>query len=214
MIDGLAVGLGDEFADDAFPYIAGATDWQGLSSPDVIWIGVGIIGLVTQQLNNFPAFTGRLKQGMLNTLVLDHLMKTGFFNAFDEFRTVPGNPATGVFPGAAEPEFYVGVSLGGIMGTWLAALSPHIQRFNVDVPGINFGMLLQRSTQFTDFENQLFVIGLTDPMDTILGLGLLHEQWVTSEPASMARHVTGLVDTPLPDHHGAPTAGKNLLMAF
>ncbi|MCH7708383.1 MAG: hypothetical protein IH884_07820 [Myxococcales bacterium] len=212
MVDGLAAGLVDEFADDAFPYIAGATDWQGLSSPDVIWIGVGIIGLATQQLNNFPAFTGRLKQGMLNTLVLDHLMKTGFFNAFDEFRTVPGDPDTGVFPGASEPEFYVGISLGGIMGTWLAALSPHIQRFNVDVPGINFGLLLQRSTQFTDFENQLSVIGLTDPMETILGLGLLHEQWVTSEPASMARHVTGLVDTPLPDHHGAPTAGKNLLM--
>ncbi|MEE8475568.1 MAG: hypothetical protein V3T01_09475, partial [Myxococcota bacterium] len=76
----------------------------------------------------------------------------------------------------------------------------------------NFGMLLQRSTQFASFEAQLEEVGLDDPMETLLGLGLLHEQWVSSEPASMARHVTGLMDTPLPDHHGAATAGKNLLM--
>jgi hypothetical protein len=55
-------------------------------------------------------------------------------------------------------------------------------------------------------------VGLTDPMDTALGYGLLHEQWVSSEPASAARHVTGLVDTPLDDPSGSPLPGKKMLM--
>ena len=63
---------------------------------------------------------------------------------------------------------------------------------------INFSLLLQRSTQFSVFENVLATVGLTDPVDRALGIGLLHEQWVTAEPAGYARHVTGLVDPPLP----------------
>jgi hypothetical protein len=30
--------------------------------------------------------------------------------------------------------FYYGISLGGIMGTWFAALSPDLERLNVDGP--------------------------------------------------------------------------------
>jgi hypothetical protein len=38
--------------------------------------------------------------------------------------------STGVFPGAAEETYYVGVSLGGIMGLFTAALTPDIERFH------------------------------------------------------------------------------------
>lgn len=216
MVDGVAGGLLDLFADDEFPYIAAATDWRGLSNPDYTWVGCGIVGGCLlpgpHQLNNFPAFTGRLKQGMLNTLVLAHLMKIGLFNELDEFQTTAGQPSTGVLPGSSEEQFYVGISLGGIMGTWLAALTPDIQRFNVDVPAMNFSLLLHRATPFSDFEDFLWNVGLRDPMDTALGYGLLHEQWVSSEPASAVRHVTGLVDTPLDDPSGAPLPGKNMLV--
>ncbi len=213
MVDTLAAGLVDEFADDSFPYIAGATDYRGLSSFDFNWVGAGIIGLFNHQLNNFPAFTARLKQGMLNTLVLTHLMKGTLLNDFAEFQTDPGTgSSTGVFPGSGEQEFYVGVSLGGIMGTWLAALTNDIQRFNIDVPAMNFSLLLQRSTQFITFESLLSNVGLADPMETALGLGLLHEQWVSSEPASAVRHVTGLVESPLDDHDGQPGIAKHMLM--
>jgi hypothetical protein len=91
--------------------------------------------------------------------------------------------------------FYYGISLGGIMGTWLAALTPDIQRFGVDVPGINFACLLQRSTQFGRFQDLLVSTGLTDPMQTILGIGVLQELWVAGEPAGYARHITS---DPLP----------------
>ena len=146
-----------------FPYIAGATDWRGLSSLDLVWLLVNVVGNPTtgHQLNNFPSFTARLKQGEINTLVLARLMDTGYFNRLPEFQRTPGDASTGVFPGAAAETYYVGVSLGGIMGLFTAALTPDIERFNIDVGAINFSLLLQRSTQFSVFETVLATVGLT-----------------------------------------------------
>jgi hypothetical protein len=205
---GGATGLANQLP-GPFPYIVGATDWRGLSSLDLIWLLVNVVGNPTtgHQLNNFPSFTARLEQGEINTLVLTRLMDSGYFNRLPEFQRTPGDPSTGVFPGAAEETYYFGVSLGGIMGLFTAALTPDIERFNIDVGAINFSLLLQRSTQFSVFETVLATVGLNDPMDTALGLGLLHEQWVTSEPAAYARHITGLVEPPLP---GSPA--KKILM--
>ena len=72
-----------------------------------------------------------------------------------------------MFPGPGEEEYYYGISLGGIMGTWFSALTPDIERFGVDVPAINFSCLLQRSTQFAAFDALLDGIGITDPMQTL-----------------------------------------------
>jgi len=192
------------------PYIAGATDWRGLSSFDSIWLAVQVIGLPLpygNRLNNFQALPDRLKQGQVNTLVLSHMMKTGFFNRLEEFQRVPGDPSSGVFPGPGQEAFYVGVSLGGIMGLHHAALSTDIERFNIDVGAINFSLLLQRATPFVAFDELLANIGLVDPMEVALGLGLLHELWVSAEPAGYVRHVTGQVDPPLPG-----TPAKKILM--
>jgi pimeloyl-ACP methyl ester carboxylesterase len=192
--------LGGAFVD--WTYIAGATDWRGLASPDLAWVGTRIIGIGTSQLHNFEAFPDRLRQGMLNTLVLARMMKRGIFNRHTAFETPS---LEGVFPGAAEEMYYYGISLGGIMGTWLAALTPDIERFGVDVPAINFSCLLQRSTQFTSFEALISSIGLTDPMEVALGTQLLHELWVSAEPAGYARHIT---TDPLP---GAGSASRILM---
>jgi hypothetical protein len=133
---------------------------------------------------------------MLNTLVLARMMKEGHFNVDPAFQTGAG-PETGAFPGPGEEMFYYGISLGGIMGTMFAALSPDLERLNIDVGAMNFSLLLQRSTQFgfgggglPSFENLLVGIGLTDPMETLLGIGLIHELWVRGEPAGYARHIT------------------------
>ncbi|MEE9606881.1 MAG: hypothetical protein V3U03_04020 [Myxococcota bacterium] len=184
-----------------FDYIAGATDYRGLSRPDFEWIGAQVLGGFlgpNHRLNNFPSFVDRLKQGMVNTLTLAHAMKRGWFNFLEPFQRVPGDVSSGVFPGPDEEEYYYGASLGGIMGLWLGALTPDIERMGIDIGAINFSLLLQRSTQFSLFEDALANVGLDDPMDAALGLGLLHEMWVTSEPAGYARHVTGLVEPPLP----------------
>jgi len=193
MVDGIPDLIGA--AGLEFPYIAGATDWRGLSAVDLAWVGGRIIGIGSHQLNNFAALPDRLRQGMLNTLVLARMMKDGFFNNNAAFQL----SGVGVFPGATEDEYYYGISLGGVMGLFTSALTPDIERFGFDVPSMNFSMLLQRSTQFTAFEALLGAIGLNDPMDRILGLGLFHELWVSAEPAGYARHIT---TDPLPGSGG------------
>jgi hypothetical protein len=190
-------------------YIAGGTDWLGLSdnrdtTSDENWIGFNIIGIGSSALNQFPAFTDRLRQGMLNTLVLGKLMKLGIFNRDAAFQTAPN---VGVFPGPTEEMYYSGSSLGGIHGTEFAALTPDIERFQLDVPSIAFSCLLQRSVDFVTFEAILPSSGINDPIEYALFLDLLHELWVSAEPAGYATHVT---TNPLP---GSGTAKKVFLSA-
>jgi hypothetical protein len=123
---------------DAYDYISGGTDWIGLSSnrdkgSDVLWIGTHIIGFGVSAFNNFRAFPDRLRQGVLNTLVLGKLMKRGLFNRDPAFESAPG---VGVFPGPAEEMFYYGISLGGIYGTYFSGLTPDVERFGLDVPSM------------------------------------------------------------------------------
>jgi hypothetical protein len=183
-------GSGDDvvtaFDDVGLDYVAGATDWRGLSRPDSLWVALAVVGVGTSQLNNFPAFVDRLKQGLLNTLLLARMMKRGDFNLDPAFQVAPGVGAVPVGTDA----FYFGSSLGGIMGTLVAALTPDIERFNIDVPAMNFSLLTQRSTQFTAFESLFQSIGLTDPMETLVLLSLQHELWVRAEPAGYIHLLT------------------------
>lgn len=177
---GTGDGLVVQFGDLGLDYVSGATNFRGLSSPDLSWVATKIIAFGGEsQLNNFPALPDRLKQGMINTLLLAHMMKRGDFNVDPAFELASG---VGALTPAAE-EYYFGASLGGIMGTYFASLTTDVERFNVDVPAVNFSLLLQRSTQFTVFETLLTSIGLTDPMEVLLGLSLQHELWVRAEPA-------------------------------
>ena len=129
---------------------------------------------------------------MLNALVLAKMMKLGLFNRDPAFEIAPG---VGAFPGPSEEMFYYGISLGGIHGTWMSALSPDMDRFGLDVPAVNFSCLLQRSTQFSSFETVIHAIGITDPMQFALFVGLINELWVSAEPAGYVRHITS---DPLP----------------
>jgi hypothetical protein len=172
-------------------YVAGATNWTGWSgfttgAQDGLWIGGQIIGLGSSQLENFPAFPDRHRQGQLNTLILSRLLKTGAFNAHPAFQYADGS---GVLPEEAE-QYYYGISMGGVQGLFHAALSQDIEKFGIDVGSMNFSFLLQRSTQFPIFDALLTSIGLSDPLDQLVGLGLLHELWVSADPAGYMTHVT------------------------
>ena len=195
MVLGVPPGIATE---GPWTYIAGGTEWLGLSNGGAgqIWVANSIVGLGASQLNNFAAFPDRLRQGMSNQLVLGRMMKLGTFNRDPAFQL----SSVGVFPGAGEEMFYHGISLGGIMGTYFSGLTPDVERFSVDVPAANFGCLLQRSTQFSLFEALLPPIGLDAGLEQALGTGaLIHELWVSAEPASLVRHITS---DPLPGSGG------------
>jgi len=201
--EGMVLGIpGSKDMWDDWDYIAGGTDWIGLSSrrddsSDFAWIGTYIVGIGTSQVNNFPAMVDRLRQGMLNQLVLGKMMKLGLFNRNAAFDHPLGGG--GVFPGPSEEMYYYGISLGGIHGTLFSALTPDVERFALDVPAISFGCLLQRSTQFQAFDLVIQSIGVTDPVQTALLISLINELWVSAEPAGYARHIT---TDPLPGSGG------------
>ncbi len=183
----------------AFSRVAGATDWLGLSSNDLDFRSVGasfIVQSVLFDLGNFGTLPDRLRQGMTNTLVLGRMLKRGVFNGHAAFRT-PGG--AGVLAGAGAPLDYFGVSLGGIMGLELAALSPDVRRASVDVPGSNFSMLMQRSRAIGLIGTFLYFMN-PDPLSQVLLFGLLEELWDSGEPAGYLTHVT---EDPLPGS-GAP----------
>ncbi len=183
-------------------YVGGATDWRGLSAPDINGFATSfVVSQITFQLKNIAALADRLRQGQLNALLLAHMMHSGAFNTAPQFQTPTG---TGVFIGPQQPGYYYGISLGGIMGLMFSALSPDVQRVNIDVGSINFSLLLQRATPFIDFENVLELTGLDDPMKQALALGITHELWARGESAGYATHIT---KNPLPG-----TNAKNVLM--
>lgn len=183
------------------PYVGYATDWRGLSGgstgPDLFFLGFNVIGIGEHKFNNFRALPARLKQGQTNMLLLAHMIDTGFFNRLPIFWADPSDSATAVLP-VGETGSYLGISLGGIHGTLVAALDPYTLRYNVDVPAMNFSLLEQRSTQFELFLGLIEDLGLMDPMTLAVVLQLQHEQWVSADPAAYARHITGLVEPPLP----------------
>jgi hypothetical protein len=175
-----------------FDFVSVATNWSGLSGPDVAGpLDQTFIFQLIVDPSLFPALPDRLRQGQLNTLVLARLLARGAFNGHAAFQLPSGGGAidTGVKP------YYFGASLGGIMGTMFGALSPDVEKLNVDVPAINFSLLLHRATPFIQFE-QLITLLNRDALDQSLGLALQHELWVRGEPAGYATHVTS---NPFPD---------------
>jgi hypothetical protein len=183
--DGMVEAFSDTFAQNA-SYAAAATDWRGLASPDLIWLAVQVIGFGTNQFNNFPVLPDRLKQGQINTQLLARMVKRGDFNVDPAFHVAPG---VGGMPGNDDEMFYYGISLGGIMGTFFAALTPDVERFNIDVPAMNFSLLLQRSTQFSTFEILVANVGLSEPLDQLVSVSLQHELWVRADPAGFVHRL-------------------------
>jgi hypothetical protein len=177
-------------------FVAGGTNWSGLSAPDVANLFDSFIIRMIADVDVFEALPDRLRQGQLNTLLLARMLKQGVFHMDPAFR---GPAGRGVIDTRATA-YYFGVSLGGIMGTMFAALTPDVRKLNVDVPAINFSLLLQRAKPFKQFEIFVgFVNG--DPTEQLVGYGLNHELWVRGEPAGYANHVTG---KPLAPLRGSP----------
>jgi hypothetical protein len=191
---GTGVGVVEDLASfPGFDFVAAATNWSGLSGPDVgPDLFASFIVQVISDVDRFPALPDRLRQGQLHTLVLARMLKRGHFDA-DPAAQIGGHGAIDV----KAPTYYFGASLGGIMGTMFAALTPDVERLNVDVPAINFSLLLQRATPFIEFQQLLNLVS-TDPMDQAIGLGLNQELWVRGEPSGYANHVTGRPLAPLP----------------
>lgn len=198
-------------------FVICGTDEIGMSTSDL-----GTVVQALKDLSGFPAVADRLQQGLLNEMFLARLMilSDGLVSK-NAFAVDPGGADRSQVPGGAgaaddpvlpglEPTirtgtnvraFYRGNSQGGIMGGALTALAPDFDRSSLGVTGMNYSVLLTRSSawaseratvKYSTFFNPSYPDELTRP----LALGLVQMLWDRGEPNGYAHRMT---DDPLPN---------------
>ena len=176
-----------------FDFILAATDWVGMSEAD----RDPIIGFIAD-LSNFRGLPDRLQQAMLNFMLLGRLL-----TATDGFSSDPAFQLDGQPLIDPQQLYYYGISQGGIEGAAYMALSTETIRGVLGVPAANYSILLQRSTDFTEFQ---FILNLDypDELDRALLYPLIQQLWDRAEPQGYLSH---LVADPLPE-----TPAKKILI--
>ncbi len=152
-----------------------AADLTGMAEDD----GPMVPSLVAD-LSRFPSLADRLHQGLTEWIVLCRAMRA----QLDKL------PALGKWKVKVNPDelFYSGISQGGIFGASFVALSPDVKRGHLGVPGNNYSLLLQRST---DFENFFLILAssYSFPPDQAVTLAAMQQLWDATDPVSHYRHL-------------------------
>ena len=176
-----------------------ATDWAGFATQDL-----PTVGLILQDLNNFPKLIDRSQQGFVNFMFLGRAMiHNGGFGSTPAFQ-FGGQPVID-----NDRLYYDGNSQGGILGGSLVALAPDFDRGVLGVPGMNYSTLLRRSVDFTPYAEGTFVDGTPNTeaglydnypseLERPLILGLVQMLWDRGEANGYAHHMTDdpLANTP------------------
>jgi hypothetical protein len=192
---GLLGGLGElnagNIADMASEHnmVFCGTEWSGMASEDVPNAVASL-----NDLSNFPSIPDRLQQGFVNFQMLGRLMLHP--------QGLSTHPS---FAGLLDTRalFYDGNSQGGIMGGALTALSVDFRRAVLGVPGMNFSLLLQRSSNW-DLYGAILKPAYPAEADRVLSLSLIQMLWDRGEGNGYAHHMT---DDPLRD-----TPAKKVLL--
>ena len=189
-----------------------ATDWTGMASSDV---PNAVMALT--DFSRFPLLGDRVQQGELNFLYLARLLvhPKGFasdpaFQWDDKTPFIDSRTA-----------YYDGNSQGGIYGGTVCAVSVDVRRCVLGVPGMNYSVLLPRSSDYvakqrvdefdptlvdpTDPESVLEQIGYSQLFDSaypdqrqrLLIMTMIQSLWDRSDPNGYANHMrSGLPNTP------------------
>jgi hypothetical protein len=157
-----------------------ATDWIGMSGGDILNV-VGILG----DLSKFNTLADRVQQGILNTLFLGRAMKHD-----DGLVTDPAFQDGGGDPLIATGElFFDGNSQGAIIGGAATAVAQDWTRAVLGVPGMNYSLLLQRSSDWPTYES-IMQVAYPNTLDQLIGLNLIQALWDRAETNGYAHHLT------------------------
>jgi hypothetical protein len=173
------------FALAPFRLMACATDEIGMAQQDVP-------NTITDlnNLSGFPSIPDRLQQGMIDFLYLgrDLINKGGFCSSL--VFQVNGKCVIDT-----SHLFYDGGSQGAIFGGALSAIDPDFTRAALNVAGMDYGLLLTRSSDFPEFA-QFFYTAYPDPLERSMLFSLEEDLWDHGETDGYAEHITS---KPLPD---------------
>lgn len=194
------LGSGDEINsghlqdfDNQYNFIAGATDWIGMSGEDL-----PSILAFTSDVSGFPILPDRLQQAMLNFILLGRLMIAPDGFASDPAFQLDGEPLIDT-----QQLYFYGISQGGIAGGVYMALATDSVRGVLGVGAANYSILLQRSVDFSTFQAAAEQ-NYTDELDFQLLLGLIQQLWDRADPQAYLPYI---VENPLPG-----TPAKKVLM--
>jgi hypothetical protein len=189
--------LNDDFVaqlaeDHCFVIIAG--DFIGLTSRQL-----ALAPLAVNDLNRGPQIADKLGQSVIDFMALENL-------AHGPMAQAPEFQFNGQSVIDTSNIFYVGGSLGGIMGNTIMAYDPNLTRAVLAVPGANWWMMIERSNAWSLLigaaqgaypDSEIYQLSLS----MALGMGL-----EPFDPLTTAAHV---IKDPL---FGNPT--KNVLMWY
>ena len=146
---------------------------------------------VLQNFSTFATFPDRLQEGMVAGLYLGRLMihPQGLVSnaAFKNGANQPVIDTTKLF--------YDGNSQGGIFGGALTAVSPDFTRSVLGVVGMNYSLLVWRSTDFSSYLDAAFKPAYTNALDRELIVNVAQSLWDRGEGDGYAQHMTA---DPLP----------------
>ena len=157
--------------------VAFAVDMVGMADPDYDTVVASISG----DVGAFKAVVGRQHQGIINSLLAMRMMKGRFWKD----PLVQDNGKSVIDPTHC---YYRGDSQGGIFGTTYMALSTDVTRGLLGEPGMPYGLLLNRSKDFSPFFFVLLVF-YKDSLDLQLVLGLVQMHWDRTEPNGYAPYI-------------------------
>lgn len=177
---------GQKFANDK-GYILFATDWIGLSKTEnpLSTVGSGAIADALKSFNHVAWVTDRLQQSIINAMVLAQTVRGKMVNdpVMSDTGMMGGTPI-----GDPAQLVYWGISLGGIMGNALMGYEPDITRAVLGVPGGNWSLMIQRSSQWPQFK-LLLGGSYPDYLDVQLLLALAQMRFDFSDPITTASRV-------------------------
>lgn len=166
------------------------TDWIGMSTPDAM---EGTIHKILADITHLPQQLDRSQQGMVNFMMLAHLMQHE-----DGFPSHPAFQHEGELVYDPEHVFFDGNSQGGIKGGALVATAPNIHRGVLGVPGTNYSLLLRRYGPFQERFGFVMYEAYQDDLDRSLVFGLMQMLWDRAENNGYLSHLAGryLPNTP------------------
>lgn len=177
--------LGDRTEVDFFGTFAGmgtlaacGTDWLGMSSADV-----PNLAEILADMGRFGEQADRMLLGHVAFQMLGRLVN-GEFGTDPAFQSADGRSV--MAEGGAH---FVGNSQGGILGGAATAVSTEWSRAVLGVPGVNYSLLLPRSSDWPQFQ-ELFEAAYTDVDDRLMALVLAQMLWDRGENSGYVQHLT------------------------
>ena len=157
-----------------------AVDWLGMATEDV----ANLAGILSD-MSRFNEQADRMLQGIIAFQMLGRLTNSPMgFVSHPAFQNDDGSPIL-----KADATVFVGNSQGGILGGAASAVSSEWNRAVLGVPGMNYSLLLPRSSDWPEFQ-VIFDKAYTRSEDRLLALALVQLLWDRGENGGYAQHLT------------------------